>query len=797
MPTRRRVSPWPFLLPAAAFSLLALAHAASAAQLDVPGDAATIQAAIDLAAGGDVVEIANGIWTGPGNRDVVVAKSIVIRSASGDPDLCVVDCQGAGRGFVFQGLASAARLESITITNGSAPLGGGILITGVSPTLENCRVLGNEATGTGGGGIALESSASPRLVGCMISGNVVSGINGGAGIWNVGGSPTLINCILVGNTTSGAGIVGGAMYTTQGGVPVLANCALYGNSAYEGSGLYCSFTSNPDIVNSIVWGNDPGTSGLEIVVKFSAVASASYCDIEGGFTGTGNLDANPIFVDADGPDDVLGTADDDLSLGRFSPCTDAGNNAAAALAGVTEDQAGQPRFANDLGIPDTGNGANPVVDIGPFERQLESVPFEFRVPSEVATIQAAVAAAGPGDEVLLADGTHSGPGNFDILCDRNVVIRSESGDPSACVIDCQGAGRAFSFVGVGTSTRLEGVTLKNGQATEGGALYLSAASPSLTNCRIVSNTATGAGGGGLYCDYESSPTLTNCVIRDNLASGTYGGGLYNKRSSSPVLTNCVFAGNTTTGVGTTGGAIYNWTSNPSLTNCSIGGNSSYDAPAMYSAFESFPELLNCVVWGNVSTVAGGTPLLDKFSSITYVGYCDIEGGAPGPANLQQDPLFLDSELRVPSWSPCVDAGNNTYVTTLTDLDGGPRIWDGDDDSIAVVDMGAHEFSVDSPTSVLSGPSIASTTLMAPRPNPSRTSSQLAFQILRAGAVSLSVFDVAGRRVRTLAEGVRPAGSHVVTWDGTNDAGIPVAAGAYIVRLATDHTAVSRKIHRVR
>ena len=128
----------------------------------------------------------------------------------------------------------------------------------------------------------------------------MSGINGGAGIWNVGGSPTLINCTLVGNTTVGAGIVGGAMYTTQAGVPVLANCAVYGNSAYEGSGLYCSFSSNPDIVNSIVWGNAPGLSGLEIVVALGAVASATYSDIEGGFPGVGNLDTNPIFADADG-----------------------------------------------------------------------------------------------------------------------------------------------------------------------------------------------------------------------------------------------------------------------------------------------------------------------------------------------------------------------------------------------------------------------------------------------------------------------------------------------------------------
>src|SRR5687767_4575820 len=140
-----------------ALACLLASRTAVAATINVPANAPTIQAGVDLANGGDHVVIANGTWTGPVNRDVVVAKGVTIRSASANPALCIVDCQLAGRGFRFEGFSSAAKLESITITNGSADGGGGILFTaGVSPTIRNCRILANRATTTGGGGVAVE-----------------------------------------------------------------------------------------------------------------------------------------------------------------------------------------------------------------------------------------------------------------------------------------------------------------------------------------------------------------------------------------------------------------------------------------------------------------------------------------------------------------------------------------------------------------------------------------------------------------------------------------------------------------
>ena len=80
-------------------------------------------------------------------------------------------------------------------------------------------------------------------------------------------------------------------------------------------------------------------------------------------------------------------------------------------------------------------------------------------------------------------------------------------------------------------------------------------------------------------------------------------------------------------------------------------------------------------------------------------------------------------------------------------------------------------------------------LQAPTPNPMSSSSTIAFHLAAPADVQLSIFDVSGRRVRTLAEGARPSGDQSVTWDGTDMAGQRVASGVYFYRLWIDGAAV--------
>jgi len=88
-------------------------------------------------------------------------------------------------------------------------------------------------------------------------------------------------------------------------------------------------------------------------------------------------------------------------------------------------------------------------------------------------------------------------------------------------------------------------------------------------------------------------------------------------------------------------------------------------------------------------------------------------------------------------------------------------------------------------------------LAAPMPNPFSESATMRYEITRAGVVDLAVFDGAGRRVRTLVGGSRPAGSHVATWDGRDGNDKKVPAGVYLARLKTLEGVAYRRLVRVR
>ena len=89
--------------------------------------------------------------------------------------------------------------------------------------------------------------------------------------------------------------------------------------------------------------------------------------------GTNNIDADPLFNDADGDDDDASTViDNDYRIGAGSPCTDAGDNTASGLASMALDLGLRPRFVDDPTTVDTGIGPAPVVDMGAYELQASS-----------------------------------------------------------------------------------------------------------------------------------------------------------------------------------------------------------------------------------------------------------------------------------------------------------------------------------------------------------------------------------------------------------------------------------------
>ncbi len=116
----------------------------------------------------------------------------------------------------------------------------------------------------------------------------------------------------------------------------------------------CGLPSLPILSNCVVWNNSPD----QIFDDMDSEATVGFSDVQGGWPGTGNVDADPLFVDPDS---------DDLRLSPDSPCIDAGQNAAVP-GSATTDLDGNPRFVDDLNTKDTGLGQCPV-DMGAYEFQ--------------------------------------------------------------------------------------------------------------------------------------------------------------------------------------------------------------------------------------------------------------------------------------------------------------------------------------------------------------------------------------------------------------------------------------------
>ena len=227
--------------------------------IHVPGDYSTIQEAVDASSHWDTVLVADGTYTGFGNRDIDLGgRAITVRSENG-PGFCVIDCEADStdqhRGFYFHsGENPDSKVEGFTITNGYVvePSGGGILCMESSPTIADCVFSGNNANR--GGGIFCES-ASPTVTGCVFSGNVVEYAGG---IYCNSSSPLISGCTFDGNT---ALYHAGAISCYVDSRPTITGCLITGNQTdYDAGGIDIT-NSSPIITNCTITGNTSVATG--------------------------------------------------------------------------------------------------------------------------------------------------------------------------------------------------------------------------------------------------------------------------------------------------------------------------------------------------------------------------------------------------------------------------------------------------------------------------------------------------------------------------------------------------------
>ncbi len=168
---------------------------------DGSGDYPTIQAAVQAAQAGDLILLEDGLFRGPGNRDVsFLSKEITVRSRSGDPGRCAIDCEGSAeephRGFLTGGgETSETVLEAVTITRACHVWGGGFLCN-APMTVRNCVFRNNTSPGSEGGGVCVGAGA--LFDHCNFTEN--QAVNGGGAMsMAFGDVPTFLGCTFTGN----------------------------------------------------------------------------------------------------------------------------------------------------------------------------------------------------------------------------------------------------------------------------------------------------------------------------------------------------------------------------------------------------------------------------------------------------------------------------------------------------------------------------------------------------------------------------------------------------------------------
>lgn len=604
---------------------------------DGSGDYPTIRAALFAATDGDTIELCDGTYTGAGNRDLSFeGKRIVVRSQSGNPEACIIDCQGSSsdphRGFsFFISEPRESRLEGISIVHGYYAGGAITCAGGSSPTIANC-ILKNNGSPDVGAGIGIGGGASPLLTGCVIQDNICIW---GAGVFLQDAAAELVQCVLTGNGALERG--GGIM--AEGSQVTLTSCTLGRNFGSDAGGITATLGSTVVLDRSLIAFSVASPS---VYCDGASTISAACTDIFGNEGGdwtvpciadqadtNGNFSVDPLFCDMDAGD---------FHVAWGSRCAD---SPGCGLVGALPAACGIQTF---LVCPD-GSGDYP-------------------------TIQDAISAAADRDTILLCDGTFTGAGNRDIdYQGKDLVVRSESGDPQACVIDCQASAgnehRGFLFhLGESREARLEGVSVIHGHAWDGGGIACSEvpSSPTIENCILRDNYSVDDGG-GIHCSHGSSPLLSGCAILANTA-GDRGGGVHAAAEGGPLLFGCVIAGNEAAGRG--GAVQVDLQSAATVLGCTLVGNHGSDAAGIsvtncsqvtvshsILAFGTSGASVSCT---DASTVTATCTDIFGNPGGDWVG-C-IAGQAGSNGNLSEDPQFCDAaagNYSIRQSSPCAQS----------------------------------------------------------------------------------------------------------------------------------------------
>ena len=634
------------------------------------GPKKTIQAGINAAPTRGFVIVADGTYSGPGNRDINFSgKALTLKSENG-AQTCIIDCPADSdpvdppyawyRGLVFNSGEHAPRSwTEFTITKGNVPdYGGGIYCNHASPTVRNC-VIENNKGGLFGGGIYCKDSAL-ILLNCSVRRNEAG--RGGGIECTLDSRLTMMNCRLEENSSS----VCGGIFVEISALD-MTNCVLLANeSAYPGGGAIgladstaniesCTLFLNRDfhldessgvirfrggslnINNSILWGNTPARLWVD-----GGSVTVSYSNIQGGYAGEGNIAVDPQ-VSPDG------------HLRGNSPCVD------VVASGPAVDMDGESR---PVDIPAIG-GDSPethTYDMGADEffdsnfdgiGDWEEINVYFTDPHDSDTDddglndrdEVDVHGTDPND----ADSDDDGRNDFEEAVDGTNPLYPDNSAKTYYVNDSTGSDANDGLAPIWDGTHGPKQTIQAGidVAITDWDYAVEVASDTysgpgnkdldLGGKAITVRSGNGAATCIIDCEYSgrgfhfhTDETTASVVDGFTIINGDvsdYGGGIYCD-SASPSVVNCTISGNTAALSG--GGIDIREGSSPEITNCTLEGNLAANGGGV-SCLRSDPGqapcspiIVSCTIRGNTATdEGGGIHVYDGSSPL--ITNCEIDG----------------------------------------------------------------------------------------------------------------------------------------------------------------------------
>ena len=666
--------------------------------INIPGDFPTIQQGINAAVDSDTVLVQPGTYFENINydgKDIVVGSLFLTLQDTTYIPLTIIDGNNSNWRLVsfMSGETEEAKLIGFTIRNGYGyystlreDAGGvGIYIINSSPSIENniiedngcywylngCgigiqnssakiknNIIRNNDGAYNGGGIYIYQSNGVTIENNIIYDHLTQsgyGVASGAGICALNSTNIFIEKNLLFNNTVDYGGAGHGIAFANG------NCTLIGNTIFNnsntsiGSSIQINSTSNSEMKNCILWSSET-YFGSQIAT--SGFLNVSYSNIKNGFTGTNNIDRNPLFCD---------TANNDFNLTLQSSCINSGDPTSPYDPDGTIADMGYFYFdMSDYGSlsglvtlePGIGNMDNVTVTIDSFTvipfsdgyyilnllpgfydvtarlglhctqtiNNIEVIQGEitsgidFYLDNSNTNIVIEIIQDGTGDFTVIQEGINTAINGDTILVhpgiyyeninitDKIITLGSlflTSGDSifiAQTIIDGNDLDSTVKFWDINDTTCvLNGFTIRNGNAIiNGGGIYCYYSSPQILNCIITENYSD-PDGGGIYCDH-SNPVLINNNIYNNNAYHS-GGGIACKYSSPFLNNNNINCNSTYIGKG---GGIYFYYSSPSIINCTISDNISFSGGGAISFMNSNGyALINNILKNNTASSGGG------------------------------------------------------------------------------------------------------------------------------------------------------------------------------------------------